>query len=664
MFHRSTRYSSRVGIAAIILASGLAFAADQKQTNMADKEPLTVLTVRGSELFVVADPSASTSAAWRVNTDLADKQGNIPAPTPGYELTSRIVVQADSVDAVRTQVQQAQQVNTRNTTVTAHDWVDGFVIVDAGSVGAALELAQSLKATGEFVSVEMDMTRPRTLKAPTDPNFGNQWHLRNTSMPIADIRADGAWYWGYTGTGVTIGILEGAFQTNHPDLGANYYAAASQSGGSTSAHATSVAGIAAAVGNNGRGGAGLAYDANLSKLLYGSSSQTAAAFNYRNDLNDIKSNSWGPWDDGTITYLSSVERAAIVNTATNGRDGLGTILCWAAGNGGTGDRVEYDPYASSRHTLAIGAVGDLDVRASYNETGSSMFVVTHSSGNNRGTWTTTSGSGYTSSFGGTSSASPLAAGAVALILEANPTLTYRDVQHVLVNSARKCNPSNGLWTTNGAGHDINLNYGFGAIDIGDSVLLAENWVNVGPEVTVTTGVINVGATIPDNNTNGVTQTVTITDDIVVESVELIVNVDTTYLGDLYIKMTSPDGTESILATNRNDSQNDYVNYIFTSHRHWDEMSAGTWTVNISDRASSDVAFWDNYEIRIYGTEISTGPCNAADLASPFGTIDISDVFAFLDAYNAQDPIADLVNDGVIDISDVFAFLNAYNAGCP
>ncbi|MCA9303461.1 MAG: S8 family serine peptidase [Phycisphaerales bacterium] len=662
---RSHRSSTRAAIALILLASGSALAADQAAKNLDASSPqeASVLTVRGSERFIIENLDAPSSPAMRINTDLADKQGTIPAPTPGYELTSRIVVQSSDLELIRMRVQQAQVLNTRNVAVNAHENVPGFAIVDAGSVRAALELAQSLKATGDFTSVEMDMTRPRALRAPTDPSFSNQWHLRNTDVTIADINADGAWDLGYTGSGVTVGILEGALQTDHPDLAPNYNATASQSGGFTSSHATSCAGIAAARGNNGQGGSGLAYFAGLSKQLYGSDSQTAGAFEYRNDLNDIKSNSWGPSDNGTITYLSSIERAAIENTAENGRGGLGTILCWAAGNGGTGDHVEYDPYASHRYTLAIGSVGDLDTRAWYNETGSSMLVVTHSSGNNRGTWTTTSGSSYTSSFGGTSSASPLGAGAVALMLEANPTLTYRDVQHVLINSARKCDTENGLWTTNGAGHDINLNYGFGAIDAEQAVLLAADWVNVGPEIMVDSDVQSVNATIPDNNTTGLTRSVNIANDIRVESVELILNVDTTYVGDLRIVLTSPDGTESLMAFDRSDSQDNYVNYIFTTHRSWDEMSSGDWSVNISDRGAGDVPFWDDYQIRIYGTEVSAG-CSPADLAEPFGTLDIFDVFAFLDLFNAGDQAADLVDDDVFDIFDIFAYLDVFNAGCP
>ncbi|MCA9303304.1 MAG: hypothetical protein KC996_04205 [Phycisphaerales bacterium] len=60
--------------------------------------------------------------------------------------------------------------------------------------------------------------------------------------------------------------------------------------------------------------------------------------------------------------------------------------------------------------------------------------------------------------------------------------------------------------------------------------------------------------------------------------------------------------------------------------------------------------------------VNTVTC-AADFTGD-GTLDIFDVFAFLDAFNAMDPSADFVVDGIFDVFDVFAFLDAFNAGCP
>ncbi len=61
----------------------------------------------------------------------------------------------------------------------------------------------------------------------------------------------------------------------------------------------------------------------------------------------------------------------------------------------------------------------------------------------------------------------------------------------------------------------------------------------------------------------------------------------------------------------------------------------------------------------------TNPCSPADLAEPFGSLNFSDVAAFLIAFDAMDPAADLSPPvGAFDISDVVAFLAAFDAGCP
>ncbi len=61
---------------------------------------------------------------------------------------------------------------------------------------------------------------------------------------------------------------------------------------------------------------------------------------------------------------------------------------------------------------------------------------------------------------------------------------------------------------------------------------------------------------------------------------------------------------------------------------------------------------------------AVGPCNAADLAAPFGLLDLADVVAFVTAFTGMDPLADLNPDGLFDLADVIAFVTAFNAGCP
>ena len=623
-------------------------------------ELLPVRTPSGLEHFYVSDADAPVSAAWRDETSRADKSGSIPEPTGGFELTNRVIVRAQNPAELLALLADAGGLP-----IEVVAGVRDFWVVRAGSVREAAALADEWALRPELAEVYLDVTEPWVLRTlPTDPLFSEQWHLNNDLDPRVDVNAEPAWDAGYTGAGVVIGIVESAWQHTHPDLADNYNASASQEWGTVTSHATSCAGVAAAVANNDLMGAGAAYGAQISGQIYGSSEQTAEALSYRNDLNDIKSNSWGPADTAMIYYMPSVIRSAIEQGIADGRDGLGEVFVWAAGNGGTSnDRVDYDPYVSSRYTIAVGAIGDADVRASFNEKGCSMLVVAPSSGNSRYIHTTTSNGGWTTTFGGTSAASPLATGAIALMLEANPSLTWRDVQHVLIESARKNDPNNAEWITNGAGFDVNYNYGFGAVDAGAGVALAASWVRVPHEVATDTGVIPLNAEIPDGDPNGVIAIANVTDDIRIESVELFLNVLTTRVGDLRIVLNGPAGTESVFAEPRSDTQDNYVNYRFTSLRDWGEPSAGDWTITIADMSAGDLATWLNYRLVVHGTPLCPGDLNED------GAIELSDLAALLGAYGRCEgepefvPAADFDNSGCIDLPDLAQLLSVYGQSC-
>lgn len=195
---------------------------------------------------------------------------------------------------------------------------------------------------------------------------------------------------------------------------------------------------------------------------------------------DVTNNSWGPPDNRTISTLSPEILQALRDSVLFGRDGLGMINVFASGNGGTNlDSATYDPYISSRYTIGVGGVDHDGLYAnadgtvtSYPEAGANVLVVapTGSNGTDNiianddglgsGLWTTdlTGDNGYnaapdnmgidddrdfledtsyTTRFNGTSGSAPLVTGVIALMLEANPNLTYRDVQEILVRSARQ-----------------------------------------------------------------------------------------------------------------------------------------------------------------------------------------------------------------------------------
>lgn len=77
-----------------------------------------------------------------------------------------------------------------------------------------------------------------------------------------------------------------------------------------------------------------------------------------------------------------------------------------------------------------------------------------------------------------------------------------------------------------------------------------------------------------------------------------------------------------------------------------------------------VGMWKDAGVSLTATlQVPGAGVCAPDLTGD-GVLDFFDISAFLNAFNAQDSIADFDNNGVFDFFDVSAFLNAYNAGCP
>ncbi|MFM8494351.1 MAG: S8 family serine peptidase, partial [Planctomycetia bacterium] len=474
---------------------------------------------------------------------------------------------------------------------------------------------------------------------PNDPLFTSQWHLRNTGQQGGtageDARLVSAWDIA-TGSGVVIGIIDDGVQHTHPDLAAAYRADlsydfnfndADPTPGTGDDHGTAVAGVAAARGNNGLGVSGSAPAASIAGLrlisLTTTDQQEATALSYKPQDIAIYSNSWGPTDNGsTLEAPGPLTRAALANAVQTGRGGKGSIYVWAAGNGlQANDNSNYDGYANSRYTIAVTAVDNTGNQAWYAEPGANILVAAPSNGDSSGTEvgiTTTDRTGtagyntgstagnlpdgnYTNDFGGTSSATPLVSGVVALMLEANPNLGWRDVQHVLATTARKNDPTDLDWTQNGAGRWVNHKYGFGVVDAAAAVNAAKTWTNVGAEVSATTGVITVGQSIPDNSAAGITSSFTLGADVRIENMEVVLNATHTSRGNLQVVLTSPSGTRSVLAEKRADTGDHYTGWMFSTVRNLGESSAGTWTLTVSDLTAGTVGTFGSWSMNVYGT---------------------------------------------------------------
>ena len=401
-------------------------------------------------------------------------------------------------------------------------------------------------------------------------------------------------------------------------------------------HGTSVAGVAAATGNNGMGVTGVAPEASLAglKILLGEvpaelninpddpsfpeweDQQQAKALSYKNQEIDIYNNSWGPADP--LEGPGPKALAALKESVLKGRGGLGNIYVWGAGNGlEDNDNVNYDGYANSRYTIAVGAIGADGVQAPYSEPGAAMLVTAYSDNNAVGITTTAAGfvgdkpnssSQYTNQFGGTSSAAPLVSGVVALMLEANPNLTWRDVQHILATTAVKNDAQDSDWTINGAGYHVNHKYGFGTVDATAAVKAAKAWQTVASERSATSGEVEINSFVPDNRALGLTSLIHIGQNLALESVEVVFDAQHEYRGDLQVTLTSPDGTQSILAEKHRDDGDHYSKWTFSSVRHWGESSLGDWLLQVADKTGQGMSgLWNSWKLNVYGTKYDTVP---------------------------------------------------------
>lgn len=584
----------------------------------------------------------------------AEKPAREPAPPADQgTATKRFLVRvAEGVDPAVL----ASRIGAR--LVASPEYAPGYHVYESDTAAAAGMAAARARRRADVLQAEVLVTRQQhTRDTPNDTLFPDQWHLDNTGQgggtPDADINVTPWWDFDNEmrlGNGVNIAVVDDGLETTHADLEDNYKAELSTdinagdsdpSPGSGNNHGTAVAGLAAAFGNNATGVSGAAPRAGLSgiRLIAAPTTdlQEANALTFQNDnqdnkgTNDIYSNSWGPSDNGsTLLGPGPLTAAALQSTATEGRGGRGGVIVWAGGNGGLGDNVNYDGYANNRHVIAVGATTNQGERASYSELGAALFVNAPSGDSGTLNLTTTDRTGsagyssgdYTNGFNGTSASTPIVAGVVALVLEANPNLTARDVKHILARSSEMNDETDPGWTINAGGRHHNHKYGFGRVDATAAATMAQDWVNVGEEIS-TGGSASPNLAIPDGvDATGtgfgapVASTILITEVLNVETVEVTVDVTHTWRGDLEFVLTAPTGTMSVLGTPRpSDSNDNYDDWTFTTVRNWDEMSDGLWTLTLRDSFEQDTGTFNSWSLDIFGTAVPE-PSGLAALIFP------------------------------------------------
>ena len=498
---------------------------------------------------------------------------------------------------------------------------------DAGTAVEALTMSLEKGEIESFSPLIEKVFSPKF--EPNDPYFDDQWHLYNSGQTSGvageDANVMGVWD-SFNGSGVVISVIDDGVEHSHPDLSDNYVSVHSYdwcgddsdpNPNSSDGHGTAVAGVAAGTGNNSIGVTGAAFGASIAGhrlIACGFSDSTGAdALSYHNGGIDIYSNSWGPFDSGDILDgPGPITIAAIEDSIYNGRSGLGNIYTWAAGNGlDADDNSNYDGYSNSRYSIAVAAITHYGEQSWYSEPGANILVTAHSNGGSpsyEGITTTdiTGTGGYdggdvTHDFGGTSSATPLVSGVIALVLEANPDLTWRDVQNILVHSSRKNDANDSSWNVNGAGHDVSHKFGFGAVDAGAAVSLALNWSSSGVETNASFGPYTPNLDIDNGPSTWTEFNLSVPVDLRLESVDIFVDITHDARGELDIVLQSPSGHESWLAEEHTDNNADYSNWRFGTVQHWDESSQGDWTLKVRDSVSgSNSGTVDSWEVIFHG----------------------------------------------------------------
>lgn len=481
-----------------------------------------------------------------------------------------------------------------------------------------------------------ELVRPRARRAAAP----QQWHLKRTIINgnVIDQHANVVAAWSLSeGQDVTIAVIDDGVDVDHLDFGGAgkvvhprdvtrgvddarpFYA--------SDKHGTACAGVACASGLH--GASGVAPRAKLMPIRLRSntlgSQDEGDAFHWAAQHGaDVISCSWGPtdgdwWDPSdpqhnVVVDLPDSTRLAVDWAVDNGRNGKGCVIAWAAGNGN--ESVDNDGYASYERVMAIAACSDRAKRSVYSDKGNALWCAFPSSDFvdpelTPGIWTTdrAGGSGYnpgapsangddagnyTQDFGGTSSACPGAAGVAALVIANNPQLRWDEVKDTLKRCCKKIDGGGNEYDANGHSKQ----YGYGRLDALKAVQLA---IPSTPQYTVLHEARQTVA-IKDHKTSRIR--VAVGDTKSIKDVKIHVDIEHTYIGDLVIKLKTPDGGSSMLHNKTGGTTNNL-------RKGYDSVNApdlaalvgnvptGTWTLEVTDTATIDQG-----KIVRFGVELS------------------------------------------------------------
>jgi len=486
-----------------------------------------------------------------------------------------------------------------------------------------------------------------------DQFFDKQWHIRSlgtytndsnvstiagNDLDVLDIYHT---YMGYNhADNIIIQVVDSGVDADHEDLVDNMDLSRSYNGevvGNPSGshwHGTAVAGIMAARAFNTIGVRGIIPFAKIagSNWLDNQSNEgIEKAWLTGDGANEIAvtNNSWGTYIDTATLF----EEIMAIGTSTL-RYGKGRIYVFSAGNdrdiNGNANLV----YLNNNHyAISVAALKNDNTYAMYSSPGSNVLVSGYSGEfytnsptisttitegesssegniNTKTTWSEDSKENYTFIMNGTSAASPTVAASIALVLEACPDLTWRDVKYLVATTAKMVDANNSTWIQNSAGHKHSIDYGYGLINPRGMIsqCLSTSYEHLAVEQNQSVSkTFNIA--IPDNNMTITSFELELSQKpISVEWVEVTVDNNSSYASDYDISLISPAGTKTLLINGGNLASlifaygSDWMDngFRFSTAAMLDESSQGVWHVTLKDTNAGDSGTVKSIKLQVYG----------------------------------------------------------------
>jgi len=535
-----------------------------------------------------------------------------------------------------------------------------------------VKIANRLMQRSEVLTAEPNIiVQTQSHYRPKDPLYPKQWHLNHSGganlVAGSHVSAEKAWDITRGIRSVVVAIMDDSVALNHPDFQGVGKIVAPRDfkendflplpGDQEDNHGTSCAGVAVAE-ENGTGAVGVAPGCALMPIRttgFLDDDSIENLFSWAVDHGaSVISCSWGP--AAAYFPLSLRQRVALTRAATEGRNGKGCVIVFAAGNANrptngsvnesgwpnnviNGTTAWLAGFAVHPDVITVSACTSLSKKAAYSNWGAEISVCAPSNNAPPGIGLSTGyvftppevkgalaglgivttdrpgAAGYdpgdfTSDFGGTSSACPLVAGVAALVLSANPDLTAAEVKQILEQTADKV-----VDTTPDAQFSLRKGtyevggrcdwFGFGKVNAFKAVQAAvqqQAASTIAPSRRIQQQNTD-RMDIPDNDPNGVSSFMTVDDPGIVRDIQINVAIDHSFLGDLEITLISPAG-QVLLLQGRTLGRKNSLQFSYTLQttpilrRVLNQSAQGNWQLQVVDYAQGDTGTLKGWQLTL------------------------------------------------------------------